>query len=751
MELYVFNQNRALIGVVESFEYLRWTRRYSQCGSFELKANASSENATLLQEGNYIWKNDDEEVGLIEYLQLSQTDSESITVSGRFATVLLGRRIIWNTEILGGDLSACIGQLINHNVISPTDTNRKINNLSFSSSSLSKPVKKQVSYNNLLDEIQELCDASSVGIKTVFEPSSGHLTVTLYIGESSQAVFSKEYENLLDQTFTKNTAGYANTAKIGGEGESDADRIFAYITGGTGENRREAFVDAKDLRSADFLSDYTEALTYRGQTRLAELATAQSFDVTVNNHGNLVYKTDYDLGQTVQVISKKWGVSMTTRIVEVEESYGRDGQSISVIFGKAELTITQKIKSDFSKVRTALGAPAGISELLVDENSWADLQRFLGGVMINSAKLAVNTSTAGGNDPTLAKYFHAARVVINGSYNRIAFKFDYFGTGTTPKSGTIEGYVYSTSSFATMSIQSFVQSYARDKSPFLSTDIKVVKSASSTKTIWDIYIWLSDYGTAYLNGLYAFSESGNLIADPDNGALILVANLPIVSSTFSYGGQTFTVSAVDNGVIKTSTYSEDGSFYKLQLPNRDVSLTSTDNPLQIGVSTGVNMVFDGNEIQARNNGSASPMYLNLEGGAVCVNGDTTTGIIYGGDTGYLELSDTDLENSFTIYSTAQRPRLRKIGKMVHFHGAMLPAAGAAINSATNLSFYTLPSEYRPMSGYVTVRCQGSGINTWLLQITSAGVCSCSRYGTNAYATSIAGTEWLTFNATWFIS
>lgn len=751
MELYVFNQNRALIGVVESFEYLRWTRRYSRCGSFELKANASTANAALLQEGYYIWKNDDEEVGLIEYLQLSQTDKESITVSGRFATILLGRRIIWNTEKLSGDISTCIGQMINHNVISPTDTNRQIPNLSFSSLALSKPVKKQVSYHNLLDEIQELCDAASVGIKTVFAPSTGHLTVTLYIGSSSQAVFSKEYENLLNQTFTKNTAGTANTALIGGEGEGEEDRVFAYITNGMGENRREAFVDAKDLRSADFTSDYTEALTFRGQTRLAELANVQSFDVTVNNYGNLTYKTDYDLGQTVQVISKKWGVSMIARIVEVEETHDVNGQSISITFGKEELTIAQKLKSEIIQVQTALGAPTGISELLVDENNWADLQSFSGGVMISSAKLAVNTSTAGGNDPTQAKYFHAARVVINGSYNRIAFKFDYFGTGTTPKTGTIEGYVYSTSSFATMSIQSFVQAYTRDKSPFLSTDIKIVKSASSSKMIWDIYIWLSDYGTAYLNGLYAFMESGNLIADPDNGVLILVANLPAVTSTFSYDGQTFTVSSVDSSVVKTSSASEDGVFYKIQLPHREVNLTSVDNPLQIGTSTGVNVVFDGEEIQTRNNGVASPMYLNPEGGDVCVNGNSTTGIIYGGDTGYLELSNTDLENSFTIYSTAQRPRLRKVGKVVHFYGAMFPAAGAAINSVTNLSFYTLPSEYRPLSGSVTLRCQGSGISTWLLQITSAGVCSCGRYGTNAYATSIAGTEWLTFNATWFVA
>lgn len=745
MELYVFNQNRALIGIIESFEYLRWTRRYSKSGSFELKAIASVENTALLQVGNYILKNDDEEAGLIEYLQLSQTDSENITVSGRFATSLLGRRIIWNTENLNGDFSACIGQLINHNVITPSDPGRKIDNLSYTSPFLNTPVIKQVSYRNLLDEIQDLCEASSIGIKSVFHADTGHITVSLYSGAPSQAVFSKEYENLLDQTFTKNEANYANTVKIGGEGEGEENRIFAYITNGTGEDRREAFVDAKDLRSEDFPSDYEAALTFRGQTRLSELMMAHSFDVTVNSRSNLTYKVDYDLGQIVQILSKKWGASMTARIVEIEESYGRDGQSINITFGNAELTIAQKIKSDLSQVRTALGAPTGISEMLGETNSWSDVQNFTGGVMISSSKMAVNTSTAGGNDPTQAKYFHVARVVINGSYNRIAFRFDYFGTGTTPKMGTIEGYVYSTSSFATISIQSFVQTYVRDKSPFSDTDIKVVKSTSSNRMIWDIYVWLSDYGTAYVNGLYALKESGDLIADPADGALILVADLPAVGNTFSYNNQTFTISAVDNGVVRTNSYYEEGLFYKLQVPNRDVSLTSTDNPIQIGVSSGANMVFDADEIQSRNNGSASPMYLNREGGAVCINGDITTGIVYGGDTGWIFIQDEEFLNGFTSYSgSTQRPRYRRVGRIVHLFGACSPPAGSTINSASSTTMFTLPEGFRPNYDFRTL-CQGSSTNKWLFVVGQNGQCTAARYGTETYASSITGNEWLPFS------
>jgi len=362
MQLYIYNSERELMGIVESFEYLRWTRRYSQCGSFELKAIATPENTALLQKGSFIWKNDDEEAGIIEHLELSQTEQEIITASGRFVTSFLSRRIVWGTEKLSGDLSACALQLINNNLISPTDTVRQITGIFFLSPNLNVPVSTQISYRNLMDAVTGLCAASDIGIKTVFNPATGIFTVTLYRGADSQAVFSKEYENLTEQSYTESAADYANTALIGGEGEGAA-RTFVTITSGSGETRREIFVDAKDLQEVDFGTGYIDALIFRGQSKLSEQAIRYSFDTSVNPHGNLTYKTDFDLGQSVQVISKAWGVSMTTRITEIEETYDADGQSISVVFGKAELTIAQKIRSDISEVKTVLSAPSGISEV----------------------------------------------------------------------------------------------------------------------------------------------------------------------------------------------------------------------------------------------------------------------------------------------------------------------------------------------------------------------------------------------------
>lgn len=346
MELYVFDHARNLAGIVESFEYLRWTRRYSACGAFELKAIATPENTALLQLGSYLWKNDDEEAGVIEHLELSQTDKEIITVSGRFATSLLARRIIWGTEILNGNLSTSIQTLLGNHVINPSDPNRKMDFLAFSSPTITIPVSTQISYKNLLEAVTGLCDTADVGIKTVFSPTEKSFTVTLYEGAVSQAVFSREYENLTEQTYTQNNAGTANTALVGGEGEG-IERTFASIIGDSGEERREVFVDAKDLRQEDLGSDYAAALTFRGQSKLSELAMVQSFDAAVNPHGNLQYKVDFELGQIVHVFSKKWGVTLTARITEIEESYDTGGQSLNIVFGRGVLSFMQRLKGGF--------------------------------------------------------------------------------------------------------------------------------------------------------------------------------------------------------------------------------------------------------------------------------------------------------------------------------------------------------------------------------------------------------------------
>jgi hypothetical protein len=363
MQLYIFNQGRQLAGIVEAYDYFRWTRRYSRCGSFELRAIATNENLALLQVGNIVRKgkqepqcnglcplaggltnNDDAEAGLIEFVELTGGESEFVLVIGRFATSFLSRRIVWNTEILSGDLGEAIGTLLQNNLINPSDVSRRIFGIEYVPAVLNAPVNTQITYKNLMAAVTDLCEAADMGIRTAFNPTSGLFTILPYIGSDSQAVFSREFENIIEQVFTQSIMDYATLALVAGEGEG-AERVIVPVGGGEGEERHEVFVDARDLQSENF-PDYEEALTFRGEQRLAELAKIETFDMTVNPHGNLTYKLDYDLGSKIQAVSKRWGVSLTARITAIEESYDHEGMQLSTTFGKPLLTITEKLRRE---------------------------------------------------------------------------------------------------------------------------------------------------------------------------------------------------------------------------------------------------------------------------------------------------------------------------------------------------------------------------------------------------------------------
>lgn len=181
MELYIFNQSdRKMAGIIEAYEYLRWTRRYSQCGSFEIKAIATAENIALLQIGNILWKNDDEEAGLIEFIELTMQEQEFIVASGRFATSFLARRIVLGTYNLTGDLGSALASLIINSVIAPGINDRKISGINYDIPTLGVAVNTQISYKNVMTAVTDLCEAADVGIKTVFNPATGVFNIVPY-------------------------------------------------------------------------------------------------------------------------------------------------------------------------------------------------------------------------------------------------------------------------------------------------------------------------------------------------------------------------------------------------------------------------------------------------------------------------------------------------------------------------------------------------------------------------------------------
>lgn len=359
MELYVFNKELNFQGILEGFFSLRWIRRYSKCGAFELHCSLTHQTLGLLKRGNILWKNDDQEAGYIEYrnISLNTQKEEELTVKGKFITGYLGRRIIWGTEILNMTAESAIRALVNDNAINPIDPNRIIPLLQLGDlKGYIQAVDKQTSYGNLLEEVATIATAGELGYRTILDIANKKLAFDIYEGidrtagqpVNAPAIFSQEFENILEQEYTDSLNNYRNLALVGGVGEGPARKLVA-VGSGTGLDRFEIFVDQRSLSNeidgvAMTDDEYEALLIQKGLETLAEKKEIQTFGSKINLNSNLKYKIDFDLGDKVTCTSKKWGVTIDTRITEIEEVYEDNGFDVNVTFGNNVPTLIDRIK-----------------------------------------------------------------------------------------------------------------------------------------------------------------------------------------------------------------------------------------------------------------------------------------------------------------------------------------------------------------------------------------------------------------------
>ena len=91
-------------------------------------------------------------------------------------------------------------------------------------------------------------------------------------------------------------------------------------------------------------AEYLAALEARGGTELQQYAETLGFASTINTHGNLKYREDYDVGDRVTCINKRWGIKINVRITEVTETYQAGKEDIDVTFGESLPALIDKLR-----------------------------------------------------------------------------------------------------------------------------------------------------------------------------------------------------------------------------------------------------------------------------------------------------------------------------------------------------------------------------------------------------------------------
>lgn len=316
MELYIYNPDIELQGVIDGYSSLRWRRRYFEPGEFELHCPATAENLALLRPNNIVHRLDRKEAAIIEGVSV---EGEEITATGRMGPSMLDRRIITPTINFSGKVEDAMRKIVTEN--------RPPSNLALGSAAgLTPTATFQATGKNVLTTCTALARSAPLGFRVRLDVPEKRWIFECYDGadrsvtqhDRPYVLFSDEFRNIVNPKYEINTTGAANYAYVAGQGSGE-NRVIVTVDQTGGAPLRELWVDARDLQQAEgqTLNDYKAQLTQRGLEKLAETARVENFSADAVDTANFAYLTDWDLGDIVSF--EKWGIRLDQRITEIEE------------------------------------------------------------------------------------------------------------------------------------------------------------------------------------------------------------------------------------------------------------------------------------------------------------------------------------------------------------------------------------------------------------------------------------------------
>lgn len=358
MRIIFLDENFETVGSISVYSSLIWDRRYYEPGVFEL--HTSVDYFTMMNTSKYLWRNDRKELGIIREVEYAQTDKgeRNAFCKGYFAEKLLDNRVIQRSLNLTGTPEEISRQLVTDFFISPTDTDRTFPQIVLGEvAGIGTSTHVQTTGTVVGEKMYEIEQTQEMTHSLEFDYESNLLRLVIWKGldrtddqtENSWAVFSDKFKNVKDVVYDRDESEYKNYAYVAGEGEGSA-RVVVEIDNRSDpdEERRELYVDARDLQKETETKTYTDAeyeqlLRQRGLEKLKEYDLIETVSSNIETHANLVYGEDYDLGDRCTYQNLDVGIECTKRITEIEEIYEGAKQTLNITFGTDSATSIHKI------------------------------------------------------------------------------------------------------------------------------------------------------------------------------------------------------------------------------------------------------------------------------------------------------------------------------------------------------------------------------------------------------------------------
>lgn len=359
------------IGEVNQYESLIWPDKFNGFGTFELWAPITDENSQYFKKGNILWCGGDN-AAVVEIVksEIDENGTKTYNVKGRTLEMLLTTRIIWGTyNAVNKDASTAMYEIVNQNCVNPSNANRKIPYLKLAEDlKFGGKITYQKTGGEVYDSLSTIASTYDLGFSVLFKPKTKELIFEVVEGvdrtveqsTNDPVEFSTELEDLLSSSYYTNDQDVKNVAFVQGEGSGSSRKsVISGEADSKGFGRRELYVDARDLQSTSVdengeeqslsSAEYTQVLTQRGDDKLSECKTTETFEAQIRVFGDVQYEfgVDYKKGDKVTVRDEQLNVVVSARITEVQEEFD-DEYALVLTFGYSYPTIMQKVKQQIS-------------------------------------------------------------------------------------------------------------------------------------------------------------------------------------------------------------------------------------------------------------------------------------------------------------------------------------------------------------------------------------------------------------------
>lgn len=356
------------IGELDVYQNAYFSVNMQGGGRFEFFSPIMPQTTELLQINNLIWTGGDYGY-IIESIRSSVTSSGALMyhVTGRSLAKLLTQRIIFGTYTATNKRASTIMyEMVNRTMINPTDSRRKIPNLSNATDKqLGDLITMQKTGGLVYDHIDKLAREQELGYRIKIDPNNNKLLFEVYKGidrtiNQTSVIpleFASDLDDILESEHYISISDLKNFVLVAGEG--DGGNRTTTTTGdssATGFDRKEMYVDARDLQSESsdedgnetILSpaDYLKTLLQRAHERLAQASVVETVEASIRIYGDTLYKfgIDYNIGDTITITDKRIGISMSAAITGMEETFAEE-YKLNLMFGFNPMSLIDRIKN----------------------------------------------------------------------------------------------------------------------------------------------------------------------------------------------------------------------------------------------------------------------------------------------------------------------------------------------------------------------------------------------------------------------